>query len=218
MPLSPGRIPPAGSERTPGTQALGERADIDSEKAVSQPFDDIAVFDRLRIGAVIAVAAALVFGVWLVLRNDDGASKGKRSEPESASVGELRDLARSAGHPVYWAGTPKGYTYELTRNAKGEIYIRYLPVGVPVGDKRPDFLAIGTYPHPGAFGTAQKAAKRPGEFVRKLPGGGLAVSGKELPGSVYLAYPGTDYLIEVYDPSPARARRLVLSGRVRPIG
>jgi hypothetical protein len=35
---------------------------------------------------------------------------------------------------------------------------------------------------------------------------------------VYFAYPRLDYLYEVYDPAPQRARRLVLSGRVRPIG
>lgn len=186
---------------------------------MNQPLEDIALFERLRIGAVIAVAAALAFGAWLVLKSGDERSPGaKQSTPVAASVQELKSLSRSVGHSVYWAGPRKGYTYELTHNARGDIYIRYLPGGVPIGDERPDFLAVATYPHPNAFGTARKASQRKGEFVRKLAGGGLAVSGKQLPGSVYLAYPRTDYLIEVYDPSPARARRLALSGRIRPIG
>jgi hypothetical protein len=32
---------------------------------------------------------------------------------------------------------------------------------------------------------------------------------------VYLAYPKTDYLVEVYDPSPRRAHSLALSARVQ---
>ena len=52
---------------------------------------------------------------------------------------------------------------------------------------------------------------------RAAPGGGLAIWSKKRPTSVYLAYPGSDYLVEVFDPSAERARELVLSGEVAPI-
>ena len=39
----------------------------------------------------------------------------------------------------------------------------------------------------------------------------------DLPNSVYLAYPGENVQVEVYDPRPQRARRLAREGRVRPI-
>ena len=34
------------------------------------------------------------------------------------------------------------------------------------------------------------------------------------PRSVYLAYPGSNYEVEVFDPSLARARQLVTSGQI----
>jgi hypothetical protein len=172
----------------------------------------------LRLGAVLALAAAVAFFAWLLLKDDDKGSSRKGSAPVAASVKELRRLPGSVGHSVYWAGIRSGYTYELTRTGDGNVYIRYLPTGVSLGDQRPNYLTVGTYPHQNAFGTVSKAARRKGEIVRKLAGGGVAVSNKAIPRSVYIAYPGSDYLIEVYDRSPTRARRLVVSGRVRPIG
>ena len=37
-------------------------------------------------------------------------------------------------------------------------------------------------------------------------------------GDVYLAYAESDLQIEVYDPVPGRALRLVRSGAIRPVG
>ena len=48
----------------------------------------------------------------------------------------------------------------------------------------------------------------------KLPGGGIAAVNPRFPRSVYLAYPGSDYEIEVFDPSLAHARQLVTSGQI----
>jgi hypothetical protein len=36
----------------------------------------------------------------------------------------------------------------------------------------------------------------------------------ETPTSVYFAFPDSPYLVEVFDPSPRRARQLVRSGQV----
>jgi hypothetical protein len=36
--------------------------------------------------------------------------------------------------------------------------------------------------------------------------------------SVHVAYPGVAYQVEVYDPSPATARTVAVSGDVRPVG
>jgi hypothetical protein len=52
---------------------------------------------------------------------------------------------------------------------------------------------------------------------RPLPGGGLALITPGHPKSVYLAFPRTPVQVEVYDPSPAVARAVALSGRVVPI-
>ena len=172
---------------------------------------------RVRLGAVLALAAAAVFVGWLLLKGDDDGATAKKTV-EAASVKDLETLPASVGHPVYWAGTRAGFTYELTETPEGNVYIRYLPPGVKVGDRRPDFLTVGTYPYQQAIATARSQAKRPGAFNRAIAGHGIAYSLPKNQKSVYFAYPRLDYLYEVYDPAPQRARRLVLSGRVRPIG
>lgn len=188
--------------------------------AVSQTAEGSLADNRLRVVAVLAVALMAGFFAWLLLirnENDGGSTAEGGSAAAVASVEDLKALPSSVGHDVYWAGTRSGYRYELTRTKGGEIYLRYLPPGVEVGDRRPNFLTVGTYPHPNAFATVRKASRRDGAITRSIAGGGLAVANKAIPRSVYFAYPGSDYLQEVYDRSPKRARSLVITGQVRPI-
>lgn len=174
---------------------------------------------NLRLGAVLAVAIAAGFLVWLIFIKGDGNDNGGSGRAAvSASTEDLRSLSDEVGHSVYWAGRRSKDPYELTRTKDGSIYIRYLPAGVKVGDSRPEFLTIGTYPHPKALDTMRQASKRKGAVTRRIKGGGLAVSNKARPSSTYLAYSSDpDLLLEVYDPSPARSRQLAASGRVVPV-
>jgi hypothetical protein len=169
--------------------------------------------------------AALGAAITLLIAGCGGSDKSTtgstaaptRATPEAATPAQLRSLARKVGHDVFWAGPKRGYSYELTRTSGGEIYIRYLPPGVPIVASSADFLSIGSYPQRDAFATIQEAKKRPGEIVTALPRGGFAVASAQRPQSVYFAYPGSKLLVEVYDPSPKTARHLVTSRRVVPI-
>jgi hypothetical protein len=38
------------------------------------------------------------------------------------------------------------------------------------------------------------------------------------PNSVFVAYPGKNFEIEIYDPSPSKALRLAVSGQLKPLG
>ena len=96
--------------------------------------------------------------------------------------------------------------------------MRYLDESAQAGDPRPLFLTVGSYPVPDAVAALRKAAAQPGVKLRQVASGGLALINIKNPTSVYLAYPGSDDQIEVYDPSPQRALRLVLSGQVKPVG
>ena len=170
----------------------------------------------VRLGAIVVLAAAAAVVTWLLVKGDD--EKSPATTVTAASPDDLRKLPASVGHPVYWAGPMRGVTYELTRAKKGDVYIRYLPAGVALEDKRPDFLTVGTYPYAQALSYARSQADEAGVFKRTIAGHGIAFSSKKKPESVFFAYPRLDYLFEVYDPTPLRARRLVLSGRVRPVG
>jgi hypothetical protein len=65
-----------------------------------------------------------------------------------------------------------------------------------------------------ATGVLKGLAKQSGEKTLSVPGGGIAVYGASTPTNVYVAYPGSNLQIEVYDPSAERAQQLVTSGQV----
>jgi hypothetical protein len=172
-------------------------------------------FPRIRAGAVIAVALLAGFLVWLlVVRDDDSTTTtSARAEAVPITPAGLRTLASAIGRPIYWVGPKRGVTYELTKTDDNRVFIRYLPKGVANGSSDP-YLTIGTYPLQDAFAVTKRQAQREGSVKVAIGGGGVAFYSDESPTNVYLAYPRSDYQIEVYDPSPARARRLVSSGRV----
>ena len=132
------------------------------------------------------------------------------NSPESAL-----ELARSLGHPIYWAGAKKGYTYELNRNPNGSLFVRYLPPGVRVGSKK-TYLSVATYPFTDALAGIQRVAKQKGQRPIKLAGGGLAVYNPKIPTDVHLAYPGSNYQVEVFDPA-RKTRQIVASGQITSI-
>jgi hypothetical protein len=174
---------------------------------------------RVRAGAALGLVLAVAFGAWLVLRERGGETPAPEGPVSSgASVAQLRALSDQTGHPVYWAGQLENHTYELTRPTDGNVYVRYLPPGVPVGDRQPDYTTVGTYPRRRALRGLRRVSRLPDAVSFAVADGGIAVYSRDRPSSVYLAFPGEDVQVEVYDPAPRKARRLARSGRVRPIG
>jgi hypothetical protein len=175
---------------------------------------------RIRVGAAIAVAVAVAFIVWLVARpgDDSPSTASTRTEPVAASVSDLASVAGSLKHQLYWIGQKSGFTYELTKVKSGNVWVRYLPSGTQLGDTRANFLTIGTYPKQNAFQSVQSATKRKGAVAVTAPNGAAAVQYTDRPSSIYVAFPGSNVLIEVFDPSPPTARSVVTSGALRTAG
>jgi hypothetical protein len=178
--------------------------------------------DRRRAATVaLAVLAGLL--TWLLLEPSN--VKDPSTDNTSTATGvatiksaaELERLADSIGHPVYWLGTPAGFKNELTLLADGRVFIRYLPPNVRAGDPRFGFTFVDTYPQRGALDTVRAAIRNDGARRVSVAGGGLAVTNRRLPNIVYVAYPGSDYLAEVFVGSPKLARDLVSAGQVQPI-
>ena len=197
---------------------------------MSEPRDTgWARLSSVRIGAVVAIALAAGFVVWLLVRgNDDSSTSSTTSTtaavtakpigPVAATPAALRSVSTQDKRPIYWVGPRSGQTYELTRTASGSVYVRYLPPGAKIGNRRADYTIVGTYPKPNALSVLQDLAKKPGEKSVSAPGGGIAVYATNAPTNVYVAFPGSDEQIEVFDPSAKRALRLVKTGRVAPVG
>jgi hypothetical protein len=186
-----------------------------------RPLPSWARRQEVRVGVVIAVALAIGLVVWLIaIRGGGSSSKVKSSAsipPTAASPDRLRSLAKDLGHPIYWIGPAANTTYELTKTDSGRIYVRYLTNGVTVGTKNSSYTFIGTYPFPDAYKALQGLAKKSTDESFSAPADGLAVYAKSVPTNIYVAYPGSNVQIEVYDPSPSHARSLIREGRVAPV-
>jgi hypothetical protein len=137
----------------------------------------------------------------------------REERPVQVSPKSLVNVATTAGKPIYWAGALPNQKYELTQMNQGGFRVRYLPPGAQIGVPTPN-LTVGTYVVPNALAAIRRLASAKGSSTIKLTGGGLAVLDPSFPRSIYLAYPGSKYEIEVFDPSLARARQLVTSGRI----
>jgi hypothetical protein len=137
--------------------------------------------------------------------------------PRAVTIAELRAIAARAGQPIFWAGTESDTTYELTQTSDGRVYVRYLPPGADVDDDAPDYLTVGTYPQAGALAQLKAAAAKSGSTTFDIDGGGLGYVDAKHPTSVYLAFPDSDYQVEVYDADADHARELVTAGAIQPV-
>jgi hypothetical protein len=127
----------------------------------------------------------------------------------------LKEKVASLGETVYWIGSKYRVTYELTRNPAGNIFLRYLPKGVAIGASGA-YPTVGTYPMKNATATTKAAAARSGAVPVKLNGAEAFYTKSKATG-VFVAFEGSSYQIEVYDPDSAKALAAVSSGQVRPV-
>jgi hypothetical protein len=170
-----------------------------------------------------AIAAAALVGVALVLAlvgggGGGGAAEALESPPHFVDVPDLVYLEGSSGHQIYWAGRRPATNLELSSEAAGNIYLRYLPPGTEAGDPNAGFVTVGTYPVPDPVGALRRTAAKSSSSVGHVAGGGVILVNPASRGSVYLAYPDSDLQIEVYDPKPGTALELIRSGAIRPVG
>lgn len=168
--------------------------------------------------AAVALASLLAFAGCGGSSGSHPQARGTLSAPLAMSLAQLRALPAQVGHKVYWAGPRRGAIYEVRRTSTGSVYVRYLRRGAVLGTPSSNYLTVGTYSVANAYGQVQHAKSEPGVRVLHPRSGGLAVVRPAHPDSVYLAFRDAPLLVEVYDPSPKRAQRLVENGSVRPIG
>jgi len=176
------------------------------------------LWPRLAVAA-IAIAAAMTASIFLQRDRREPtanrAASASRADAEQVSLPVLRSRAATVDQPVYWAGRLPRHRFEFTQT-RGRIFVRYLPVGAKVGATKP-YLTVATYRHPNAFDATTAVAGREGAVRLDVGRRGVAFFNRSQPTSVYLAYRGVPYQIEVFHPVPRIARGLVSSRRVRPI-
>ncbi len=180
--------------------------------------------ERVRVGAVLAVALALALVGWLLFIKGNGDSPAPAADPgtNSKSVSlvpesGLLDALEGVGYPVYWAGPRLAVEFEVLRLSEGRTYIRYLPEGEEVESDSP-FLTVGSYEEEDALTSIRNLGRKPGAILVSIPGGGSAYAESVDATSAYMAFPEVDTQIEVFDPEGGKALRLIRSGAIVPVG
>jgi hypothetical protein len=170
----------------------------------------------------VAVTIAVGLATWLLLRGGDGdqgtatrrATGTAALSPRLVSPAHLPSYA-AAGVSIYWAGRRPGTMLEFSRRASG-VFIRYLPNGAEAGEKRAR-LTVGSYPLRDPLAAVERAGRAKGARLTRLPDGGRMVTDRSRPTNAYFAFPGKPVQVEVYDPRPGRAAKLIRAGEIVPI-
>lgn len=208
---APARKTPVRKRATPAAAKPAERPAPEPAPIHPRHSRRLALFS-VRLVAVLAACGAAV----VLLLSQEGRSGPSDAEgPAVVSAEELVSRASESGTAVYWAGTLPSRRLELTTTETGT-FLRYLPPGSRLGDSEPA-LTIATYPVSDAYATATRRGKARGMTSARSRNDAIVVWSRERPTSVYLAFRGAPQLVEIYAPNAAEARRLALSGRVRPI-
>jgi hypothetical protein len=173
---------------------------------------------RELFGAVASIFLLLVALALAIVGGKDGEAAPVQEGPRVVDATEVEDLEATLGHPVYWAGPSGRDDLELTVEADGSVYLRYLPRETKPGNPRQEFLTVGTYPVADAQAALQRTAEANGTQLMRLDDGSIVLPNPASAGSVYLAHPDSDLEIEVYDPKSGQALQLIRAKAIEPVG
>lgn len=176
----------------------------------------------MKGGGVIASIGLLAIATILAIVGG-GSKEGQTVQapqipPRFATAAELLAAEQKVGHRIYWAGPRRGTKVELSSKPGGDVLVRYLTPGVNAGAPDAEFLTVGTYPVPDAQAALRRAAQASGGKIGHVAGGGMTLVEPTSELSAYLAYPGADLQVEVYDPKPGSALKLIEAGAIEPVG
>jgi len=176
-------------------------------------------YPAVRVVAVVLTVAIAAFVVWLaLLRTDDASGVAEPGGgPVATSQADLAALSARLEAPIFWAGTRSGTQLEATLTTNEYAYVRYLSADAPIGDSSPNFLTVATYGAVNALAHLRSYANHEHASTTRIPGGGMAVPIPGSPTSVYFARSDQDFQVEVYDPQPGEALRLIKSGAIEPV-
>lgn len=132
---------------------------------------------------------------------------------------QLVAAVRKSGATVYWAGPVKGAKYTLSIPGDGQAYVRYLPNGAGITDTSPNYVVIATYKTENAFDATQSAGNQTNGVTFLNVDGAAVYYSKNTPTNVYVAYPGKNFQIEIFDPISKTALEIASNrGALKVIG
>ncbi len=175
---------------------------------------------RVRVGALAIVAVAAGVTIAVIVGSGAGSATTQVTvtpiDPVALSAAGLKIRVADLDQVIYWVGPMRGYKYELTRTTTDEVYVRYLPSRVRVGSHQGRYLVVATYPFTGAL-AAVKAVDNGKPLEVAGHKGAIAAVEAGKPTNVRVAFPHVRFQIEIYDPSPKKARTWATSAALVPV-
>jgi hypothetical protein len=175
-----------------------------------------SIFATIAVTALVSVALTLVIQSFFNLGfNNQGSANG--TDQVVLTEPELRQIVSELGKTIYWAGPMANakYTLSVTDTAA---FVRYLPDGEGAEDAGMNYLVVATYEINAAYDAVLTAGNEQDGISISNSDGAAIYYNKTSPNNVYLAYPNTNYQIEIFDPSADRALQIATSsGLLQPI-
>jgi hypothetical protein len=180
---------------------LNDYANLDREKH-SRGFFTALILSVALISGLIAFGLAQQFKPTL---GEQTTLAAKTSGGVCLTEKELKNLVQDQKLNVYWSGPISGASYSINANQAGQVFVRYIKKGQKCDSQTRDFRVIATYAQAGAFESTKAAGNQANGVSLANTDGSIVYFNKESPSNVYLAYPGIEYQIEIYDPDPKEA-------------
>lgn len=192
---------------------------LDSPSLLSREFslETETVYERERHGkfffpSTVVVTAVLTALLVLGLTQQISPTLSDRTTLAAQTSGgvcltesELKAIIRDNDIQAYWTGPIEDATYSLNSSTAGQVFVRYVPKGEACDDVRPNFRVIATYEEADAFATTESAGTTADGVSLLNTDGSIVYFNKNVPTNIYVAYPGINYQIEIYDPDPKEA-------------
>lgn len=169
-------------------------------------------------GTTLCLLAGVALGAGLrVAGAEAGSVRLAAGVPTVVSPAQLTRYALASGRTVYWLGPIGDRRLEVTEAGAKGLFVRYLPAGAGPAGTADTFLTVASYPLDNAYRTAIRSSRAADAVSRRLGRGGVAVWRRSRPTNVYVAFPESDILVEIYDPGRVVSRGIGRASGVRPV-
>lgn len=194
----------------------GESNLQDRIKELSQSFASSFLFRTKRSVAIVTAVVTLIVtmsfsSLFAPNQLDTTTLAARISGGVALTEPELRDVVKSIGQTVYWAGSMRGAKYTINAQNVNTIYVRYLPGGKGISDQTPKFRVVATYKQVNAYDATLTAGNQKSGVSFAKPNGSVVYYNKTVPTNVYVAYKSKPYQIEIFDPKAEQSLNIANS-------
>jgi hypothetical protein len=177
-------------------------------------------FARYMLIGISTIAITVLGGALLLHNHNQESWRADALAGKIAlSQSQLEELVTEESLTAYWAGPRPGYLYSIDSTVKDRIFLQYIQANKDSKNVIANSRVIATYYSKDGFARTVAAATRSGNTGFRNPNGSVVFYDKKRNTDVYLAFPGEEVQIEIFDPLAGQALSLaILQDQINKIG